>query len=298
LERQARARHILGKVALDTGSKPKALSQFQAAHRLTAELKERSPNNLSRVYAHAQSEYFIGVFHINESDFKNAKIYWEKYDQAAEELYRVDPEKLDWIKEAGWGACNLGLVHMRLKEYKKSEIEYVKCVKLWDIAISKAPESVSLKVESANVHGGISDALFRQGDYEQALRSRQRQIELLREATVNEDKKKYSFRLTLAELRKLAILRFQNEDCDTAAFNMNLEKLWKFMEYDKQNYRWHHNYVTQSRDYLDFCGKYLSSTEISAALNILNESVIVFNMNEELAEKVNTIRSKWSTTRE
>ena len=62
LTRQARARHILGQVAIDQSNFERAKLELQAAYAATKEVLRRAPENETAIFSHAQSEYYLGSY--------------------------------------------------------------------------------------------------------------------------------------------------------------------------------------------------------------------------------------------
>ena len=70
LERRARVLHAMGEDDEKKGELAAALAKFREAHRTTAALLKQDPKNPDRIFAHAQSEYYVG------------SIAWRQYDRA------------------------------------------------------------------------------------------------------------------------------------------------------------------------------------------------------------------------
>ena len=63
LNRQAAARQVLAQVHLDAGRMDDAQREIESSAALTREVLERNPDDTDAIYAHAQSEYWVGAYY-------------------------------------------------------------------------------------------------------------------------------------------------------------------------------------------------------------------------------------------
>jgi len=104
LERRARMLHMIGEDELDLGQRERALAHFREAARTTAKLLADASDDPDRIFAHSQSEYWIGRADYDQGRFAAARPAFERYKTLAERLVAIDPSRTDWLKEAGYGA--------------------------------------------------------------------------------------------------------------------------------------------------------------------------------------------------
>ncbi|HEX8258398.1 MAG TPA: TIR domain-containing protein [Allosphingosinicella sp.] len=114
LERRARLLHAMGEDDLARGHSERALLQFREAARTTASLLAGDPQNPDRVFAHAQSEFWLGSIHYQSGRPMLARISFQKYKDLAERLVEMGPGNADWLKEAGY--ANGSLCSLYLEE--------------------------------------------------------------------------------------------------------------------------------------------------------------------------------------
>ena len=203
LTRQARARHVLGQVALDAGRMEDAQREIEKAAVLTKEVLERNPEDTNAIFAHAQSEYWIGAVYYKQDEFDSAVPPWTEYNRLAQSLYQVNPKNFKWIMEAAWGANNLGALTWQMSEFGKADFHFVNAIDLFEKAIVIRKADKNVQRELSNTLIGHAQVLLLSGDIVQALNQNRRAI-LLQENLLNKYKDDknlhYSYILSLQDL--------------------------------------------------------------------------------------------------
>jgi hypothetical protein len=110
LERRARLLQAMGEDDLERHEDDRALAQFREAARTTSALLAKDPQNGERIFAHSQSEYWVGLVDYNRKSFAAAKMAFERYKALADRLVALDPSKAAWVREAGYAAGNLCMI--------------------------------------------------------------------------------------------------------------------------------------------------------------------------------------------
>lgn len=263
LARQARARHILGQVALDTHDFDKARVEIQAAARLTREVYERNPEDTDAIFAHAQSEYWVGSVYYFEKKYIEVMPYWESYAGLGKDLYDLDTENLDWVLEYAWGQNNLGLLNLKLENLKLARTKYLKAAELFDEALKITPENSQVTMELANVISGLARIAIKEDDKKTALALRKRQIGIY-DQLLDVDSQNFSvlFRRTQASARILSDVLI---DENSPEFGTNLKQ--SFLDYEDmikrnpKNEHWKDSYQW----YLSDLKALINSNQISEA---------------------------------
>lgn len=115
LQRRARILHAIGEDEETQGQLDRALARFQDAHRTTAALLAADPNNPDRIFAHAQSEFWVGSIDYRLEHTDRALEAWTRYKALAERLIAIDPRNPKYVKEAAFAEGALCTVAMQRK---------------------------------------------------------------------------------------------------------------------------------------------------------------------------------------
>ncbi len=123
LERRARLLHLMGEDDLQRGKDDRALAQFREAARTTAELLADDPDNPDRIFAHSQSEFWVGLVDYDRKNYAAARTAFERYRALAERLVSIDPSNAEWAKEAGFAAGSLCVIALEPPRDAKAALQ-------------------------------------------------------------------------------------------------------------------------------------------------------------------------------
>lgn len=183
LERRARILHAMGEDEERRGDIDAAAVKFLEAHRTTAALVSQTPNNPDRIFAHAQSEYWLGYAAWRKVDAATAGKYWRGYLSQARRLADVEPRTVRSFMELGYAHGNMCELLMNKQRDVASGLEHCrKSIAFEREALKLDPANVTNGMALANRLGWMADALVSAGDLDQAILYReaeQRQIDAL-----------------------------------------------------------------------------------------------------------------------
>ncbi len=271
LARQARARHILGEVAIDQGKKEKAKTELEAAYAATKEVLRRNPNDTDAIFAHAQSEYWLGEMYSRRRQYKKALPYLQEYDRQGQYLLNTQPENVDWIMEAGWGSNNLGAALYKLEKYKEAQEKYSSAVMFFEKAKKLKPNSTSISIEYANALAGLSNAHLALNEYIAAHKPRLEQVDVLTFLTINNpDNIGLKFRLIQAQLKLIDLNDKQLQSCNITSRIEILGELHSLTKYDQSNFDWNYHYVKYWHGFLIKCRKGFDGQSFNARVEHLS----------------------------
>jgi hypothetical protein len=180
LERRARVLHAMGEDYEKQGELPKAIAKFREAHSATDALLEREPKNPDRIFAHAQSEYYIGLAAWRQLDRATTARHWQNYRNMAGQLAAIEPETVRSNMELGYsegGLCELGF---RDNFDLASAAKHCQAaVDFETAAVNKQPANRHLKQELSNRYGWLANVEKARGHYQEAIKQREKDAALL-----------------------------------------------------------------------------------------------------------------------
>ena len=177
---KARTLHAMGEDDIARGDKSAATAKFAEAHQTTAALLTQKPSDTERIFAHAQSEYWVGNLAWEKLDLTTAKLKFKAYLALANQLVAADPSNAKWIKELGYAQGNLCATALDQKPDVTSALQF--CSQALDTIrriADATPSDQSLQTDLVNQHGWLADAYVAAGKLDLALSTRHNQLNIL-----------------------------------------------------------------------------------------------------------------------
>lgn len=179
LERRARILHVMGEDADKSNQLESALAKFAEARRTTAAILARNTGDPRSIFAHAQSEYWVGYAAERRSDWPRALAHYRAYAAASRRLIAIDPTSPDYYMEAGWGEINIGKVRLMSRagpDFGQPQIR--KAIGWFEKAARARPGDAAIEDELGNGYAYLADSYYLTGDFERSLAARQRELAL------------------------------------------------------------------------------------------------------------------------
>lgn len=241
LERRARILHAMGADDEVRGDLDLALIKFTQAHKVTKALLDREPDNDDRIFAHSQSEYWIGYIAYVKEDWPKTAHHWQNYQKFAQDLIDSDAANPKWFQEMGYAEGNL--CTLQLTDYGTTEQAERHCRKAMQ-AVRKAydldPLNDNILQALINRHGWLADVNVSKGDADEAWRLRKVQAGLVDQYSgrVGTDNR-LAIELELRVLIPLIKLAKERADTDAADLEQKaLKKLAVLEGTDEKNTVW------------------------------------------------------------
>ena len=233
LARQARARHLLGQVALDQGKMEKAKLEIEAAYQATQEVLRQNPDNTDAIFAHAQSAYWVGEMANIIQDYEITLKYWVEYDALGVRLYSINPNNLDWMMEAAWGQNNLGKVLGFINNHSQSLSHFENSLSIFAKIITLKPDDTVIALEKANVVAGQVKQLIMLGRDNEALISHSEELVILEKLYAKEPTNYFLLEdMLIINLAYIKLVLDVNNRCEASRLNAILIKYRDLLDND------------------------------------------------------------------
>lgn len=178
LERRAEILHAIGEDLEAGGNLDRALAQFREARRTTAALLAADPDDPDRIYAHAQSEYWVAFIDWRKGRIAAARAGLERYAELAGRLLVIDPKNPDWLMEGGYAESNLGTLQLRdTGDAKGAEGAFTRSLAHFRAAERIKPGSAASDI--ADAYAWIADSRRAQGRFDEARAARVEEARIL-----------------------------------------------------------------------------------------------------------------------
>ena len=178
-EQRARLLQAMGEDDEKRGDLNSATARFLEARLLTASLLAAKPNDPKRIFAQAQSEYYMGFIDWQKGDGAAARRGFEAYNQLAQRLVQADPRNIDWQLEAAYAESNLGMLALRQAgDAPTAERHFTTALQKFQLAADGKPKDADRWLELADGYAWLADTQRVAGDLAgaQASRAAQRRI--------------------------------------------------------------------------------------------------------------------------
>jgi serine/threonine-protein kinase len=176
LGRRARALHLAGEIAEQTGQLEEAARRFGEAAASTSELLARHPQDPAHVFNHSQSAYWVGFIARRRGLTAQAETAFGEYQALAQQLTLLEPAKTDWRIEAAYAGQNLGVLRLETGRPAEALQAFGQTLQAWTPVVAQQP---AMAMELANTLGWLSKAHEASNDYDAAIAALQGKFDAL-----------------------------------------------------------------------------------------------------------------------
>ena len=274
LARQARARHILGEVAVKQGRLDHATTELDAAYAATEELLRRKPDDPDAIFAHAQSEYWVGKVFLERKEPEKALPSRLAYSELAKQLNAIDPNNRDYVFEYGWAENNLGYLQSQLSDYNSAIKHYEASLKIFEDELGNTPDDAELIVEVSASRISLATSELKRGRDKEAKQHLLRVIDGLSDVlSRSPDNKIYFYRLTSAKLW-LQEIQIPQKECHVSQIKEVAKGTRRLIDTDPTNLRWSVDYIQLIRIATEHCAEYLTQDWLDSEIDY---AILAFN---------------------
>ncbi|HYW16616.1 MAG TPA: toll/interleukin-1 receptor domain-containing protein [Allosphingosinicella sp.] len=199
LDLHARLLHAAGADDEKQNRLDDAFAKFTDAHGTTGGILAKKPNEPEAIFAHAQSEFYVGSIANRRKDRATATRYWKGYAQLAERLAKVEPGTTRSFLELGYAYGNLcDLYRGDGFDLKAAEHHCGKAITAGQAAFASGSE---LPLALANRYGAMGIVQFMLGRYDESLATCRRQAALIEQLVESEPRNvEYVLRRSWADI--------------------------------------------------------------------------------------------------
>jgi tetratricopeptide (TPR) repeat protein len=170
---RARTLQAIGEDDLTRGDHGEALPRFREAHRITAALLEQAPEDPERLFAHAQSEYWLGRVDDLGGNPGRALAAYHRYHELAAHMNRLAPDNPQYLGELAYSESNLGSVNLGgLNRPGPARGHFQRSLRLFLRLARLQPTDRNWTARAANAHAWIADTWFAERRYRESRAER------------------------------------------------------------------------------------------------------------------------------
>jgi tetratricopeptide (TPR) repeat protein len=180
LNRRARTLLALGEDSSRRGNFKEARMRYQEAHRTTGAVLKQRPADPSAIFAHGQSEYWLGYAAWEQLDLQATDGHWRGYLTQAEALAKREPGALRSEVELGFATGNLCELEMRRSQKVEAALPWCeRSSSHMRKATSRTDATAQTWLELANRLGWQADVLGAAKRTDQALTLRREEATII-----------------------------------------------------------------------------------------------------------------------
>jgi hypothetical protein len=237
LARRARAIMTIGEDALEAKEVARARAAFVQANRITHALIDRKPDEYDVVFAHAQSEFYLGLLHFKAEELAATEPHFRAYAALAHRLMALNPADPRSAEEISYAAGNL--CSLRMKQHMVGEAVALcgEALRAAEALSRREPDSEQRWRDVANRQGWLADAQYEAGNADAALGLRRQQVALLERLLARDQRNARNRRMLIWAQCALAIVEARQGDSATAVRRMRdaVADLRTMTELDTEN---------------------------------------------------------------
>lgn len=189
LNRRARILHLMGEDDERAANLDGALAKFAEARRTTAAVLAQRPDDPDAIFAHAQSEYWVGYVAWKKNDRATTGRHWQAYLGSAQKLAAIEPHSARSALELAYANANLCDYYLRDDyDLRAAEGRCTASVKDGKVALARARGKAEVVLELANHHGWLAKYYVRKARLAEASAERDEERRLIAGLIVRDPK--------------------------------------------------------------------------------------------------------------
>lgn len=254
LAQRAKAQTLLGTIREQRGDLAGARDAFGQAASTTHELAVRAPDNGERTFDEAQNVYWLAYMEWRQGDIAGAERGFKRYDELAQMLVRLDPDRADWRLEVAYAKSNLGTLLLEQGRAEEALGTFRAALAAFEAERARAPNDQDRLVDAVDAHAWVADSLAKLGRPREAYAEREGAANLLAQASTKTASDKPLAARSLAAQLPLARLELDlgRTAHGAARSGRALSGLRELVALDPSNARWREYLLIGQLDAVDF----------------------------------------------
>ena len=179
LTQRSKALALMGEIATARGDLPGAAERYREAMAGTGEMIRRQPNDPQRLFDHAQNVYWLGDLDRQAGRLDRAASAFGEYKALAAGMVAADRANPKWQMEVQYAAANLGIVLLKQRRYAAASTQFGQALTTIEALARSDSANKEYPKQLAESLAWLADSKFGEGDLEQAIAVRQRQVAMI-----------------------------------------------------------------------------------------------------------------------
>ena len=250
--RRARSLHILGDVEINRGNYEKAEEILKQAYVITEDVYIRNSENTTAIFAHAQSEYWMGWMYKEQTAYETSIHFMERYKTLGRTLHLIEEKNLTWAQEAAWGATNFATINLRMEKFQQAKINYELAIKYFEQILQNNESDFSTLAELANVYSGAAQAEVGKENFHKSIEYMTKSADIFQQISKRAPNN-YHWKF----LSNQALFRLERKKGISVCNNENYKKLFEqiafLTSYDPDNFEWKKEFMIQWKLKIESC---------------------------------------------
>ena len=206
LTQRSKALTLMGEMANTRGDLDGALARYREAKEGTAEAVRRAPDNPQNLFEHAQNVFWVGYIDYQRGQLDKAAAAFGEYGRLANRMIALAPGNPKYLQERNSAISTLGTVLMDQRKYRAAANNFQGLLEQSESLVEANPKELDYQKKLSNALAWLADARENNGQLDEAIAHRERQMELVARLWTSNPGDTYFKRDELATRRALSRL--------------------------------------------------------------------------------------------
>lgn len=249
---RAKALQVIGEVSRSRGNAVQAIDALDKANAILKLQHASNPNDIKVLNNLGVNAYWVGQLHKDRNNLAAAELAWRQYLQFADQVQRLEPDKVEWWIEQSYAHNNLGSLAITRGTPELAAPEFAASIALKERALGRTPDSKVLIAELADSYSWLGLARQSLGELRLAEDLYQKEMALvLRLRDQFPDEPMWVKRQIQAlQHRAILALAVGHDDIALADYTTAKELFLRIAGQDENNHTWQVELAMLEQDFL------------------------------------------------